>query len=177
MLKGLGMALVSIAIVLGSAAAMEAVAWAEHKYVMHGFLWALHEDHHKPIRRGFQRNDLFVLLFALPSFLLIFLGLLYGKRFLPEIGLGMALYGLGYALFHDVMFHKRVKGLRLSPKGRYFDAITTAHRLHHRRNGKSGGLSFGFLYAPRKYADQALWPPIDGSGSAGQGQGPVPAAP
>ena len=27
---------------------MEFVAWATHKYVMHGFLWYLHEDHHVP---------------------------------------------------------------------------------------------------------------------------------
>lgn len=158
------MAMVSIAIVLITALAMEAVAWAEHKYIMHGFLWFLHEDHHKPIRKGLQLNDLFVLLFALPSFLLIFLGLLFEKRFLPEIGLGMALYGLGYVLFHDVMFHKRLKWLSLKPRGRYFDAIMTAHRLHHRRNGKTEGLSFGFLYAPRKYADQAMWPPLEKRG-------------
>ena len=25
---------------------MEGVAWAAHKYIMHGFLWHLHEDHH-----------------------------------------------------------------------------------------------------------------------------------
>ena len=25
---------------------MEFVAWATHKYIMHGFLWSLHKDHH-----------------------------------------------------------------------------------------------------------------------------------
>ena len=25
---------------------MEFVAWSVHKYVMHGFLWSLHKDHH-----------------------------------------------------------------------------------------------------------------------------------
>ena len=24
---------------------MEFVAWAVHKYIMHGFLWSLHKDH------------------------------------------------------------------------------------------------------------------------------------
>ena len=28
---------------------MEFMAWFTHKYVMHGFLWNLHFDHHKPI--------------------------------------------------------------------------------------------------------------------------------
>ena len=26
---------------------MEFMAWFTHKYVMHGFLWKLHADHHK----------------------------------------------------------------------------------------------------------------------------------
>lgn len=25
---------------------MEAVVWLIHKYIMHGILWSLHEDHH-----------------------------------------------------------------------------------------------------------------------------------
>ena len=25
---------------------MEFVAWFAHKYIMHGFLWSLHKDHH-----------------------------------------------------------------------------------------------------------------------------------
>ena len=25
---------------------MEFVAWATHKYLMHGLLWKLHQDHH-----------------------------------------------------------------------------------------------------------------------------------
>ena len=26
---------------------MEFVAWFSHKYIMHGFLWSWHKDHHK----------------------------------------------------------------------------------------------------------------------------------
>jgi len=40
--------------------AMEWVAWAAHKYIMHGFLWNLHEDHHFdwiPIpKKGYMRS-------------------------------------------------------------------------------------------------------------------------
>ena len=46
---------------------MEITAWATHKYVMHGFLWSLHEDHHKPVDATFQKNDSFALIFAIPS--------------------------------------------------------------------------------------------------------------
>jgi hypothetical protein len=40
--------LLAIAIVLAAAATMEFVAWASHKYIMHGFGWAWHRDHHEP---------------------------------------------------------------------------------------------------------------------------------
>ena len=155
-----------VIITLAVAMGMEFVAWWEHKYIMHGFLWILHEDHHKPLRKGLQLNDLFLLLFALPSFLLIFLGLLYEIAYLPAVGAGMAIYGICYALFHDVMFHKRVKWLKLKPRGKYFEGIVNAHRLHHRTNEKEGGLSFGFLYAPADYADPARWPPKTPAGTA-----------
>ena len=55
---------------------MEAVTWCTHKYVMHGFLWYLHEDHHQPKYKGlFEKNDLFFIIFALPSSLSIYFGL------------------------------------------------------------------------------------------------------
>ena len=39
---------------------MEIVTWCTHRYVMHGFLWYLHEDHHQPRYNGiFEKNDLF----------------------------------------------------------------------------------------------------------------------
>ena len=41
-------ALAAVLIVLASAAAMEFVAWSSHKYIMHGFGWAWHRDHHEP---------------------------------------------------------------------------------------------------------------------------------
>ena len=46
-----------IVITLGTFALMEAITWATHKYVMHGFLWYLHEDHHKPRGHVFEKND------------------------------------------------------------------------------------------------------------------------
>ena len=56
--------LLNLSIVLAMAAFMEFVAWATHKYVMHGFLWVLHADHHRPSHRGLQKNDWFSVFFA-----------------------------------------------------------------------------------------------------------------
>jgi beta-carotene 3-hydroxylase len=143
--------LVNVLIVLGVAVFMEYVAWFTHKYVMHGFLWILHEDHHRPRDRGLQKNDLFALFFSLVSAPLIVVGLLQDWVPMVSFGLGMALYGLGYVLFHDVMFHRRIPGLRIKPRGPYLERIVRAHKVHHQSKGREGAVSFGFLYAGRQY--------------------------
>ena len=138
-------------VVLALAVFMEGVAWFTHKYVMHGFLWVLHEDHHYPKGRGWQKNDLFALMFALPSFLLMLFGSLNGFNLLFWVGTGIALYGLGYFGFHDVIFHRRIR-INYRPTTGYMGRIIRAHATHHRSSTAHSGISFGFLYAPKKYA-------------------------
>ena len=127
-------------------AAMEGVAYLTHKYVMHGCLWVLHESHHRPRTGRFEKNDLFAFFFALPSILLIYLGVNYYGP-LAAVGLGMTAYGLMYFLFHDVIVHQRIR-FRAIPRFGYLRRIMQAHRMHHARSEKEGGVSFGFLYAP-----------------------------
>jgi beta-carotene 3-hydroxylase len=43
---------------------MEFVAWSSHKYVMHGFGWAWHRDHHEPHDGFLERNDLYAVVGA-----------------------------------------------------------------------------------------------------------------
>lgn len=143
--------LAGLALTLTVAVLMEGVAHLTHQHVMHGLLWVLHRDHHNPRGRGLQRNDAFAAFFATISVALIALGTAAGA--MPPIasGIGMALYGLGYFLFHDVMFHRRVRRLRLRATTPYLRRIVNAHRVHHRVTTRSGATSFGFLYAPRRY--------------------------
>ena len=143
--------LLNLLIFVAFAVYMEFVAWFTHKYVMHGFLWVLHEDHHRPTGRGWQKNDWFAVFFALPSILAIVTGLLRGVMPLVSAGLGIALYGVGYVLFHDIMFHRRIRGLRIPARGRYLKRIVNAHKVHHQTSGREGGTAFGFLYAGRTY--------------------------
>ena len=64
-----------IFIVLGTFILMEGITWCTHKYIMHGFLWYLHEDHHQPKYKNlFEKNDLFFVIFALPSSMSIYFG-------------------------------------------------------------------------------------------------------
>ena len=47
---------------------MEFMAWFSHKYIMHGFLWSLHADHHKKDHDSwFERNDAFFIFYAIVS--------------------------------------------------------------------------------------------------------------
>ena len=52
---------------------MECVTWCTHKFVMHGFMWYFHADHHQPkYAHIFERNDIFFVIFAIPSILLFY---------------------------------------------------------------------------------------------------------
>ena len=87
---------------------MEFVAWFTHKYVMHGFLWILHEDHHLRNHKHLEWNDLFAFIFAIPSVILIVSGL-PGFTISFYLGAGIAFYGFCYFLFHDALVHGRLK--------------------------------------------------------------------
>ena len=131
-------------------ALMEFNAWAAHKYLMHGVLWKVHEDHHQPTGGLFQKNDLFFLIFAIPSWLCIMLGMMYHVPFSVGFGFGIALYGLVYFLVHDVLIHRRFKWFDKT-QNQYFKAIRKAHKVHHKHRFKEDGECFGMLIVPKKY--------------------------
>ena len=145
----------NIIILLFTACFMEFVAWFTHKYVMHGFLWFLHKDHHDKTSKGFfEDNDFFFLLFAVPGILLIYLG----KNNPAEdirlwIGLGITLYGFLYFTVHDIFIHQRFKWLR-NTNFKYFKAIRKAHKVHHKHLTKEDGECFGMLVVPKKYFNE-----------------------
>lgn len=145
-----------IGIVAATFVAMEGVAWATHKFVMHGFLWHLHSDHHKKDHYGFlERNDTFFLLFAVPSMLLFAAGAVNGPGApWAWIGLGILIYGIAYFLVHEVFIHQRIKWLRTT-RSAYFLALRRAHKAHHKRLTKEDGVCFGMLFVPRKYYREA----------------------
>jgi len=139
-----------IIITLGTFIAMEGITWATHKYVMHGFLWYLHEDHHKPRGHIFEKNDAFFLIFAIPSWLCIMLGLQHGYYWVAAIGFGIAMYGFAYFLVHDVIIHQRFKWFTRS-NNTYVKTIRWAHKMHHKHINKEDGESFGMLVVAHKY--------------------------
>jgi beta-carotene 3-hydroxylase len=139
-----------IGIVLLTFFLMEGITWLTHKYVMHGFLWYLHEDHHQPSAGFFEKNDAFFLIFAIPSWLCIMLGLQNGVYWAAAIGFGIAMYGLGYFIVHEVIIHQRFKWFTRSNNS-YVRTIRWAHKMHHKNLGKEDGESFGMLFVAKKY--------------------------
>ena len=130
---------------------MEGATWLIHKYVMHGFLWVLHSDHHNHRHDGdFERNDWFFFIFAVPTIILLYFGVEYGFNYLFYIGLGIFIYGMAYFFVHDIFIHQRIKFLRNS-NNPYLLAIRRAHKQHHKHIGKEQGECFGFLWVPVKY--------------------------
>jgi len=137
-------------VVLVSVAAMEFVAWSSHKYIMHGFGWAWHRDHHEPHDRLLEKNDLFALVGAGMSISMFAAGspMVMGARAWEPgtwIGLGILFYGIIYTLVHDGLVHQR--WFRWVPRKGYARRLVQAHRLHHATLGKEGGVSFGFVVA------------------------------
>ncbi len=130
---------------------MEGAAWATHKYIMHGFLWSWHKDHHQPHEHFFEKNDYFAVVFSIPSILTIMAGFeIEFLWFLKSIGFGILAYGIFYVVFHDIIVHRRIK-IKFIAKNPYLRRMIKAHQVHHRCKDKNGAEAFGFLYAPKKY--------------------------
>jgi beta-carotene 3-hydroxylase len=140
--------LLGILLLIATVIAMEAVAYAVHRWIMHGPGWFLHKSHHAPSGR-FEANDFYGLIFAVPSVLLIYGGLNLGwSAWTTWVGAGIAAYGVIYFGFHDVIVHRRI-GHRFVPRSIYLKRIVQAHRLHHAVESREGAVSFGFIWAPR----------------------------
>ena len=147
---------VKIIIVFMSFISMEAVAWLTHKYLMHGVLWRLHEDHHnKTPTSFFEKNDYFFLIFAIPGIIFLAIGIYSPYWALLYVGLGITLYGFAYFMVHDIFIHQRFRLFRNS-NNFYFKAIRRAHKMHHKHLGKEDGECFGMLFVPMSFFVDAM---------------------
>lgn len=140
-------ALGPIAIVVLTVAVMELVAYATHRWIMHGPIgWGWHKSHHEDHDGAFEKNDLYGLVFSVVAFLLFLTGGLWWPT-LWWIAAGMSVYGLIYFVVHDGLVHQRWP-FRYVPRRGYLRRLYQAHRLHHAVEGREDCVSFGFIYAP-----------------------------
>ena len=134
---------------------MEFMAWFSHKFIMHGFLWSLHADHHKKDHDSwFERNDAFFIFYAVVSMFFFFLWQNKILAFGLAIGLGIFAYGLTYFFVHDIFIHQRFKLFR-NANNKYARALRRAHKMHHKHVGKNQGECFGMLLFPFKHYKNA----------------------
>jgi beta-carotene 3-hydroxylase len=133
---------------LATVAAMELFAYVMHRWVMHGPGWFLHAGHHQVHNNRFELNDLYAVIFAMPSMALIYGGASgMWDPWATVVGAGIAAYGAIYFGFHDIIVHQRLPH-RIVPRSAYFKRIVQAHRIHHVVESRLGTVSFGFLIAP-----------------------------
>lgn len=140
-----------IGIFLATFCFMEFMAWFTHKYIMHGFLWSLHRDHHlKDHDSWFERNDAFFLFYAVVSmsFIMIASNTAFWQGY--PIGFGILAYGIAYFIVHDIFIHQRFKFFR-NANNWYARGVRRAHKIHHKHLGKEDGENFGMLLVPFKY--------------------------
>lgn len=141
---------------------MEFVAWSNHKYVMHGFLWRWHKDHHRKDggkalpeqteAKKFEKNDLFFVVYALPAIVLMVTGFMIAYYPIIYIAIGITLYGFTYFVIHDIIIHKRINIPFLFRNHNYFtQAIIKAHTAHHFPKNKQDFHNYGLLIFPLRY--------------------------
>ena len=145
--------MVYVFITLATFCIMEGITWLTHRFIMHGFLWNLHEDHHRKGPGFFEKNDAFFVIFAIPSWLCIMLGSMNQLYWVVSIGAGITMYGLAYFVVHEIIIHQRFKWFTRS-NNRYVKAIRWAHKMHHKHLDKEEGESFGMLVVAKKYWDK-----------------------
>lgn len=127
----------------------EPVAAAVHRFG-HGPGWVLHRSHHRRGGSGVEANDLFPVVLAGVTMVVMALGVA-GVRLLLPVGIGVTAYGLSYAAVHDLYIHRRVRVLpeRVS----WLEPLRRAHDLHHR----FGDAPYGMLapIVPRRVRERA----------------------
>ncbi len=142
---------------------MEFVAWSNHKFIMHGFLWKWHADHHindnkknkiqsESSKQVFEKNDYFFLVYAIPAVILLPAGFYYNIVPLIAAGIGISLYGTTYFVIHDIMIHQRVKiPFLMNIKNPFIQSIKRAHLAHHNGKNIHDFDNYGLLIFQRRF--------------------------
>jgi len=153
--------MLDIVILIAAFFVMEFVAWFSHKYIMHGFLWKWHIDHHRKDHiqdlpkqtenKFFEKNDRFFIVFALPAIIGLITGFMVNSHAFVSAGLGITLYGISYFAIHDILIHNRIKGFSKIGQYSYMQALIKAHKAHHKPKNKNDFNNYGLLIFPRRF--------------------------
>ena len=129
----------TVVVFLATFVAMEGVAYAAHRWVMHGrgIIW--HASHHAPARRRVERNDLFPVCFSVVG---VALAITASTGVAPAwswpVMAGVTAYGMAYLAVHEIVIHRRVP--LPVPDLRYLRWLRDSHRAHHVDSGEPFGM-------------------------------------
>jgi beta-carotene 3-hydroxylase len=155
--------MINVLIAIAAFFFMEFIAWSNHKFVMHGFLWKWHADHHindnkknktqtELYSQGFEKNDYFFLVYAIPAIVLLIVGFYFNIHAVIAVGIGISVYGLTYFIIHDVIIHQRLKiPFLMKIQNPYLKAIINAHLAHHRGKNIRDFNNYGLLIFQRRF--------------------------
>jgi beta-carotene 3-hydroxylase len=119
---------------------MEPITYLVHRYVMHGFGMVWHRSHHRPRADRFERNDLYPVVFATATIVVMAIGATVpALHVLLPVGIGVTAYGVSYLFVHELYIHRRWP--RFTTRLGVLEPLVRAHALHHRY----GGEPYGFL--------------------------------
>ena len=141
--------MISALVFVSAFAAMEAVSYSAHRWVMHGGAMAWHRSHHAPPAGRFERNDVFPVVFSLPA-IGLFVSAATGLT--PPwtwwAAAGVTTYGVTYLVIHELAIHRRLDA-RI-PDTRYVRWLRTSHAAHHIDGGEPYGMLLPLLSPSRR---------------------------
>jgi beta-carotene 3-hydroxylase len=150
-----------VLVVLAAFFAMEAVSYLTHRFVMHGFGFAIHRSHHVNGDGGFELNDLYPMMFSSVAILAFTAGTLRPSlRGLVLAGTGVTLYGAAYLFVHEIYIHRRLWSM--SRRYRLLEWMKSSHRIHHLYGGEPYGMLLPVV--PRELRERAASVPYDPTG-------------
>jgi beta-carotene 3-hydroxylase len=119
---------------------MEPITALTHRLLFHGRGMGWHRSHHEPPRGAVEANDLFPVVFAVATIVLLSIGVWIGAgEVLVPVGIGVTAYGAAYLVVHDLVIHRRIPWLHVPD--RLGARLRAAHNVHH----LFGREPYGFL--------------------------------
>ena len=167
----MGAFITSLGLMVVAFAAMEPLTAATHRWVMHGVGERVHRSHHRVRHGRWEANDAYPVMFAAVVCVGLWVGFNQpGWAGLVPVGVGVTLYGLAYALVHDVYIHGRV-GVFGGHRVAILDRLAAAHRVHHLYNGAPYGMLLPIVPAElRERARRTDRDPLEGASPGRRGE-------
>lgn len=129
-------------------AAMEAVSYSTHRWVMHGRGIVWHRSHHAPAAGRLERNDLFPAVFSVPAIGLFAAASCVTPPWTRWAAAGITTYGVAYMAIHELAIHRRL-AVRIPDNG-YLRWLRRSHAAHHIDGGEPYGMLLPLLSPSRR---------------------------